>query len=162
MIKGVNFPSYVFASLVAGYVMMGVDIMLEGFLGLFGSYRQYVEIVSYTGLFRGYEDLAMVIGHTFNSMIFAIFFVTPQVYHRLPSPWGAVKGLFFGICWHALALAFLVITSLLGARMSELMLPHHLHQHLTLLLLHVVWGVTLGALYNLKDDNDSYTRESKT
>ena len=37
IVRGVNFKSYLFASLVAGYVMMGVDLMLDGFLGLFGT-----------------------------------------------------------------------------------------------------------------------------
>lgn len=75
VIEGVNFPSYLFSSLIAGYVMMAVDMMLDGFFGLFGTYREYLDTVRQFGLFDGYEGLAMAIGHTINSLVLALIFV---------------------------------------------------------------------------------------
>lgn len=147
IIRGVNFPSYLFASLVAGYVMMGVDMMLEGFLGLFGTYKSYIELIKIWGVFRGVEDWVMVLGHMANSVVLAVLFVHPRIYYRLPGKSGLVKGLVFGIVWHVLVLLVLVITAFGGAVFMRKFLNTPLSEHISLLLLHLIWSGTLGALY---------------
>ncbi|WP_461829745.1 hypothetical protein [Aquifex sp.] len=151
VIKGVNFLSYLFASFVAGYVMFGVDMMLDGFLGLFGTYEFYVNLLKELGLFKGYEDIAMVLGHQLNSMVLALFFVHPAVYFRLPgNPF--LKGLSFGILWHLLVLVVLFITAFGGAEFMKRFLGMPFSDHLSLFILHVVWGVCLGVLYEPPGD----------
>jgi len=148
VVKGVNFPSYLFASLVAGYVMMGLDLMLDGFLGLFGTYRTYIELIKLFGIFRGLEDWIMAIGHTINSVVLALPFVHPAVYDRLPTRSGLIKGLVFGILWHILVLIVLVITAFSGAKFMIGFLNMPPQDHISLLILHMIWSATLGLLYN--------------
>ncbi len=142
-----NFKSYLFASLVAGYVMMGVDLMLDGFLGLFGTYRTYIELIKLWGIFKGLEDWVMAIGHMANSVILALVFVYPPVYERLPGKKGLVKGIGFGALWHVVVLIVLVVTAFGGARFMKEFLSMPLNEHVSLFLLHVVWGGVLGLLY---------------
>ncbi len=142
-----NFWSYIFASLVAGYVMMGVDLMLDGFLGLFGTYRTYIELIKLWGIFKGLEDWVMAIGHMANSVILALVFVYPPVYERLPGKKGLVKGIGFGALWHVVVLIVLVITAFGGAKFMREFLSMPLKEHLSLFLLHIVWGGVLGVLY---------------
>ncbi len=147
VVRGVNLPSYLFASLVAGYVMLGADLMLDGFLGLFGTYRGYIDLVKLWGIFRGLEDLVMVVGHTLNSFVLALFFVHPSVYNRLPTGNGLVKGITFGILWHLVVLLVLGVTASGGAVFMRELLNMPLKDHVSLFLLHLVWGGTLGILY---------------
>ncbi len=147
ILKGVNFPSYLFASLVAGYVMLGADLMLEGFLGLFGTYRNYIEMIRLWGIFRGYEDVAMVVGHTLNSVVIALPFVHPRVYRLLPTRSGLLKGIAFGVFWHILVLIVLLITASCGAKFMKEFLSMSLPDHASLFLLHLMWASTLGLLY---------------
>ena len=147
VVRGVNFASYLFASLVAGYVMMGVDLMLDGFLGLFGTYRGYIELIKLWGIFRGLEDWVMAVGHMVNSVVLALVFVYPSVYRRLPGRGGFVKGLSFGVLWHILVLIALVVTAFGGAEFMREFLRMPLSDHLSLFLLHLVWGGVLGLLY---------------
>ena len=142
-----NFGSYLFASLVAGYVMMGVDLMLDGFLGLFGTYRTYVELIKLWGIFKGFEDWVMAIGHMANSVVLALVFVYPPIYARLPGRKGLVKGVSFGVLWHVVVLIVLLITAFGGARFMKEFLNMPLNEHVSLFLLHVVWGGVLGLLY---------------
>ncbi len=148
VIRGVNFGSYVFASFIAGYVMMGADLMLEGFLGLFGTYRTYVELIGMWGLFRGFEDWIMAIGHTLNSLLLALFFVHPKVYTRLPFKSGLAKGLVFGILWHVFVLAFALITAFGGSNFMKGFLHVPPQEHVSLFLLHLIWAGALGLLYS--------------
>jgi len=43
--------------------MMGVDLMLDGFLGLFGTYKYYIGMTRIWGIFKGFEDWITVLGH---------------------------------------------------------------------------------------------------
>jgi uncharacterized membrane protein YagU involved in acid resistance len=151
VISEVNFFSYLFSSLVAGYVMMAVDIMMDGFLGLFGTYREYLNIIKQFGMFNGFEDVIMVLGHMANSVILALFFVHPAVYRRLPFKWGVAKGIVFGAFWHVCVVLFLLITSLGGAKFSTAMMSASFSSQVSLFFLHMVWGGTLGFLYSQKD-----------
>jgi len=127
--------------------MMGADLLLDGFLGLFGSYRLYLELIKSWGLFSGYEGLALSVGHTINSLVLALFFVDSRIYNTLPTPWGVSKGLVFGAVWHLLVLVFLFITALGGAKFSKTLFFAPLKEHITLFVLHLIWGAVLGFLY---------------
>ncbi len=142
-----NFWSYLFASLVAGYVMMGVDLMLDGFLGLFGTYKTYIELIKLWGIFKGFEDWVVAIGHMLNSVVLALAFVYPTIYKKLPGKSGFLKGLSFGILWHIVVLIVLVITAFGGAGFMREFLSMPLREHVSLFLLHLVWGGVLGLLY---------------
>ena len=147
VVRGVNFPSFLFASLTAGYVMAGVDMILEGFLGLFGTYRDYIELVKLWDMFKGYEDLATMTGHMLNSVVLALVFVHPSVYHRLPTRSGLIKGLTFGALWHLVVLFILFVTAFGGALFMKKFLSLSLNFHVSLFLLHLIWAGTLGILY---------------
>ncbi len=142
-----NFGSYLFASLVAGYVMMGVDLMLDGFLGLFGTYKTYIDLIKLWGIFEGLEDWVMAIGHMANSVVLALFFVHPYIYRRLPGSSGPAKGIVFGLLWHVAVLTVLVITASGGAEFMRELLNAPFRDHVSLFLLHLVWGGVLGLLY---------------
>jgi len=147
VVRGVNFPSYIFASLVAGYAMLGIDLLLEGFMGLFGTYRSYVELIKLWGMFNGLEDWVMVAGHTLNSVVLSLVFVHEKVYTRLPGGSGLAKGVSFGVIWHIIVLLVLIITAFGGAKFMKEFLSMPLREHLSLFLLHLVWGGVLGFLY---------------
>ncbi len=146
VIKGVNFPSYLFASLVAGYVMMAVDMMFEGFLGLFGTYKDYIELIKIWGIFEGLEDWIMTAGHMINSVVLALFFVHPSVYFRLPKN-RLLKGLTFGVFWHILVILVLMVGTLGGSEFLKNFLFMDLRHHISLFILHMVWSLTLSILY---------------
>ena len=148
VLKGINFPSYIFASLTAGYIMMGVDLMLDGFMGLFGTYRYYIELIKLWGIFRGMEDWIMATGHMLNSVLLALLFVHPKIYSSLPSNSGLIKGLLFGVLWHIVVLVFLVVTAFGGAKFMKEFLNMPLRDHISLLLLHLIWAGATGFLYN--------------
>ncbi len=148
VIKGVNFLSYLFASLVAGYVMLGVDMMLEGALGLFGTYRHFIELTKDFGIMEGMEDLAMVIGHTADSVVLALFFVHPRIYRLIPSKSGALKGAIFGLVWSVIVEVVVFTLANLGSKFMEGFLNLPVAIHISILLLHLIWGTVLGILYN--------------
>lgn len=152
VIEGVNFPSYLFSSLIAGYVMMAVDMMLDGFFGLFGTYREYLDTVRQFELFDGYEGLAMAIGHTINSLVLALIFVNKRIYNKIPAKSGLIKGVIFGIVWHVCVLVVLLISSLGGAKFAVNMLSSSYTSQVSLFLLHIVWGGTLGLLYTPQEN----------
>lgn len=151
VIKNVNFPSYVFSSFVAGYVMMAVDMMMDGFLGLFGTYREYLQMVRQFGIFQGFEGIALVVGHTINSLVLALFFVDIRVYDRIPLRGGLAKGIFFGAVWHMWVLVFILSASIGGSKFATSMLHAPYTSHISLFLLHLIWGGTLGLLYTPKE-----------
>ncbi len=148
--KGVNLPSYLVASFFAGYAMLGVDIMLEGFLGLFGTYRDYMRVMEGWGVPEDQVFLLMAVGHQLNSLLLGFFFVHPKVYRRIPFE-GFLKGAVFGLIWNFLALGFAGITGLLGAEFMKLIARADLESLVSLTLLHVIWGSVLGLLYDPPD-----------
>ncbi len=127
--------------------MMGIDIMLDGFLGLFGTYVKYEDIVRHFGMFEGFEGLAVVIGHTINSSILSLVFVNPKVYSMLPGTSGLKKGLVFGVIWHVCVILFAFLTSQGGATFMRSLIYSSYSFHVSLFLLHVIWGAVLGYLY---------------
>ncbi len=127
--------------------MLAVDLMLEGFLGLFGTYRTYIELIKIWGLFRGLEDWIMVGGHMINSVVLSLVFVHPKVYRKLPGKLGLIKGLVFGLFWHLFVLTVISLSALGGSQFMKEMLDMPLRDHISLFVLHVIWGATLGVLY---------------
>ncbi|HIQ48222.1 MAG TPA: hypothetical protein EYH58_01105 [Aquifex aeolicus] len=154
IIKGVNFGSYLFASFFAGYVMMGLDLMLDGFLGLFGTYKYYIEMTKIWGIFKGLEDWITILGHMLNSLILAVVFVHPSVYFKLPGN-GLIKGFIFGLVWHVLVVVFLIITAWGGSEFMRAFLSMPLKAHISLFLEHLIWGMSLGLLYEPPKDYNS-------
>lgn len=143
---GVNLKSLVFAGFTAGYVMYIVDLALEGFLGLFGSYKIYKQWLIDERLFEGIEDVALFIGHQLNSILFAFFFAYPLVYKKLPENL-ILKGFVFATLWHVLVLAVSFMTGFLGSKWMYEIINMNFTSHITLYLLHVVWGMTLSIFY---------------
>ncbi|MDQ7039160.1 MAG: hypothetical protein Q9N26_08230 [Aquificota bacterium] len=143
VIRGVNFPSYLIASFLAGYAMLGVDIMLDGFLGLFGTYRDYMEVMEGWGVPEEQVFLLMAVGHQINSFLLGIFFAHPAIYSRIPSG-GLIKGLIFGFVWNVLVFLVAIPLYLGGAEFMGLILK----DPLSLTLLHMIWGGVLGLLYS--------------
>ncbi|MBK3331958.1 hypothetical protein GWK41_02600 [Persephonella atlantica] len=144
--KGVNIGSVLFAGFVAGYVMYVVDLALDGFLGLFGSYKIYKQWLVDAELFPGFEDIALFLGHQLNGMLFGFFFAYPYVYNRLPSSL-ILKGGLFAVIWHILVLIVSGITGLLGSKWMSALIHMDVSGHITLFLLHLVWGITLSLFY---------------
>ncbi len=142
-----NIPKLIFASFIAGYAMLGVDILFEGFLGLFGTYREYIDWIREFGIFKGYEDLAMVVGHQVNSLALGVFFAHPYVYRRLPRN-SLLRGVSFGVGWHVFVISLAFLTYHLGAEPMGKILNSDLEGHLSLFLMHVVWAVVLSLLYD--------------
>ncbi len=147
VIRGVNFPSYLVASFLAGYVMMGVDLMLEGFLGLFGTYRDYMEFMRGWGIPEDQIFLFMAVGHQINSFVLGLFFVHPRVYPKIPLR-GLFKGLVFGFLWNVLAILVAMVSYMLGAEFMRLIASPDVRDLVSITLLHLVWGGVLGLVYN--------------
>ncbi len=131
VIKGVNFWSFLFASQMAGWLMFLVDQIFSGWFGLFG-------------LFPGLKSPAWIIQHQVDSILFSIPFVLPYVYGRLPGP-GIVKGLIYGVLWHIFVVVISFVGTLGGSKWFQ---PMPFNAQVSLFLLHLVWGATLGFLYS--------------
>ena len=131
VIKGVNFWSFLFASQMAGWLMFLVDEIFAGWFGLFG-------------LFPGLKSPAWIIHHQIDSTLFAIPFVLPAVYNRIPGG-GFLKGLIYGFGWHV----FVTVVSFIGtAGGSKWFQPMQATAMISLFLLHLVYGAVIGFLYN--------------
>ncbi len=144
--KGVNIGSVLFAGFVAGYVMYVVDLALDGFLGLFGSYKIYKQWLVDAGLFPGFEDIALFLGHQFNSILFGFFFAYPFVYRKLPEN-PILKGFVFATLWHILVLIVSLFYGVLGAKWLQALINMNFNSHVSLYILHLVWGITLSVFY---------------
>lgn len=131
-VRGINVKSLLFAGFTAGYIMFFVDKWFAGFLGLFGS-------------FPGTSNPWWMLEHHIESIIFALLFAWPVIYKFLPGP-GWFKGMIFGIGWDFALMITTVVAGALGATIFKAF-------HITIivfineLLLHIVWGFFLGALY---------------
>jgi hypothetical protein len=142
-----NIPRLIFASFIAGYAMLGVDILFDGFLGLFGTYRDYIAWIKDFGIFAGYEDIAMVVGHQVNSLALGVFFAHPYVYRRLPrNPF--IRGLTFGAGWHVWVMFIAYVSFFLGAQPMGKIVNSELSEHISLLLMHLIWALVLSILYD--------------
>jgi len=143
VIRGINFKSYLVASFLAGYAMLGADIMLEGLFGLFGTYREYMEVMKGWGIPEEQTFLMMAVGHQFNSFLLGLFFAHPSVYRRIPFE-GPVKGIVFGFVWNLLVFAVAFPLYVGGAGFMGLIFK----DPVSLTLLHLLWGGVLGLLYS--------------
>ncbi|RME00122.1 MAG: hypothetical protein D6814_04210 [Calditrichaeota bacterium] len=132
VVKGINFKSYPFAALVAGYMMVFVDGWLKGFIGLFG-------------IFPGASNAVWFITHLMDSMVFALLFAWPAVYNKLPGG-GWLKGMVFGFLFWILVSIISFISGALGATMFKQM-QFTASAAFSGILLHLVYGFFLGILY---------------
>jgi len=134
-IKGINFKSFIAASLIAGYVMFQADKFLGGTLGLFG-------------FFPGTKDWGWIFTHHVDSIIFALPFVWQPIYSRLPGK-GWLKGVSYGfLFWLIMDLIVGSIAGGLGSHYFQNMGTPTFGVIVSFILLHVIWGFMLGVLYN--------------
>ena len=140
----INSGSLLIAGFIAGYVMYVIDLALEGWFGLFGSYKIYKEWLVQENLFKGYEDIALFIGHQLNSILFG--FVFAYIYQYIPG-FKLLKGVLFSIGWHILVLIVAFIFGLGGAKWLSGIINMDINQHITLFILHLFWGTTLAFFY---------------
>ncbi|WP_457642926.1 hypothetical protein [Persephonella sp.] len=144
--EGINIKSVIFAGFVAGYVMYVVDLALDGWLGLFGTYRIYRPWLEEAGLFGGIEDIALFIGHQLNGILFGFFFAHPSVYRKLPENL-IFKGAVFAVIWHFLVLTVAFFFGTTGAVWMKDLLYMPVSAHISFFILHLVWGVSLAVFY---------------
>lgn len=139
-IKNINFNSAVLAGFVAGYMMYFVDQKFAGFLGLFG-------------MFSGIDSWRWLVMHQIDAIIFALPFAWPAIYHKLPDK-GWLKGIVYGFLFWLIFLFLLgLIAGNLGATYFQQMSPSSISGVLTAILLHIVYGLFLGVLYNPADQS---------
>jgi len=132
--------------------MLMADLVLEGSFGLFGTYRIFQKITLNTGIFPpGWEGVGMVAGHMADSVILSLIFVWPDIYSKIPGK-GAVKGLLFGLVWNFLVLIVAWIFAKAGSEFMKAYISLGSGHQLSLLFLHLIWGATLGILYNPPKD----------
>jgi hypothetical protein len=131
-IKGINFKSVVPAGFIAGYLMFFIDYWLTGFLGLFG-------------YFPGTSNAWWMLEHHIESIIFALVFAWPLIYHIMPGrAW--LKGAIFGFIWAIFVLIISLVAGALGADIFRQM-TFSLSMVITGFLVHIFWGFFLGVLY---------------
>ncbi len=146
LLKGVNLTSWILSSLIAGYVMYLVDVALEGWFNLFGTYRLYKQWLVDAELFRGLEDIALFLGHEVNSVLLSLFFVNPFFYRKLPEhPF--LKGVVFAVLWHIAVMIVAFLFGITGSKWMYSLLTMSLNDHISFFLLHIVWGLTLSYTY---------------
>ena len=150
LLEGVNIPSWILSSLLAGYTMYLVDLALDGWFGLFGTYKLYTSWLVEAGIFKGLEDIALFLGHEFNSMFLSLFFVNPVFYNFLPKNL-LFKGLSFAVLWHIAVMIVCIAFGLTGSKWLYQLLTMSISDHISFFLLHIVWGLTLSYTYQLKN-----------
>jgi hypothetical protein len=144
VVDGVNFLSVVLSGFIAGYAMAFVGYWMEGFLRL-----PRVDL-SETGLIYFDDDGPSrwwigILAHQLDSVLFALAFAG-LLYAHLPG-WGGIRGLIFGVMlWMVVSLVALIARwggATVFQKTIRITVPHTMAN----LLLHVVYGFTLGALY---------------
>ncbi len=132
ILRGIRSGSLAFAAVAAGYAMFLADHWLDGFFGLFG-------------VFPGTESAWWMLTHHLDSVLFALLFAWKPLYDRLPGA-GWTKGLVFGLLWAILVSLVALIGGGLGAQPLSAM-GFTPSAAATNLVLHLIWGFVLGALY---------------
>lgn len=150
LLEGVNIPSWILSSLLAGYTMYLVDLALDGWFGLFGTYKLYTNWLVEAGIFKGLEDIALFLGHELNSMFLSLFFVNPVFYNFLPKNL-LFKGLSFAVLWHIAVMIVCTVFGLTGSKWLYQLLTMSISDHISFFLLHIVWGLTLSYTYQPKN-----------
>lgn len=136
MVKSrINFKSLFVAGLIAGYGMFLVDKWFAGVLGgLFG-------------MFPGTDNAWWMLTHHVEAVVFALPFAWPAIYEILPGS-GWLKGVTYGFLWWLVVLLVLgSIAGALGAGPMRAMVPSGATGVISVVLLHLVYGFLLGALY---------------
>ena len=150
LLEGVNIPSWILSSLLAGYTMYLVDLALDGWFGLFGTYKLYTNWLVEAGIFKGLEDIALFLGHELNSMFLSLFFVNPVFYNFLPKNL-LFKGLSFAVLWHIAVMIVCTVFGLTGSKWLYQLFTMSISNHISFFLLHIVWALTLSYTYQPKN-----------
>jgi len=131
-ISGINFRSLVVAGFVAGYLMFFIDHWFSGLFGLFG-------------FFPGTSSPWWMLEHHIDSIVIALLFAWPVIYGIMPGP-GWFKGSVFGLLW---GIAFIIVELIAGALGAKAFkqIPFNAYFVFTSLILHVIYGFFLGAIY---------------
>jgi uncharacterized membrane protein YagU involved in acid resistance len=139
-IKNVNFPSFLFASLIAGYAMLLVDYVFSGWFGFFGLYH-------YPNSSIGLSNPFWTIRHEVQSIIFSIPYATHFV--RLGFLKNRImKGILYGIIFYLFTRLVGFVGMLGNAPWLLNFMIKPWEAHISSLVLHAVWGFFLGYLYN--------------
>jgi len=128
-----------------------VDVALEGWFGLFGTYKLYKQWLIDAGLFTGIEDIALFLGHEANSIILSLFFINPYVYSKLPSNL-FLKGLTFAVLWHIAVMIVAFVFGITGSKWLYSLFSMPIKEHISFFLLHIVWALTLSYTYIPKEE----------
>ncbi len=126
-----------------------VDLALDGWFGLFGTYKLYTNWLVEAGIFKGIEDIALFLGHELNSLFLSLFFVNPVFYNLLPKNL-FLKGLSFAILWHIAVMVVCAVFGLTGSKWLYQLLTMSISNHISFFLLHIVWALTLSYTYQPK------------
>jgi len=124
-----------------------VDVALDGWFGLFGTYKLYKQWLLDAQLFRGIEDIALFLGHEANSIFLSLFFVNPYFYKKLPDNL-FLKGLAFAVIWHIAVMIVAFVFGITGSKWMYSLLTMPVKDHISFFLLHIVWALTLSYTYN--------------
>ncbi len=146
ILENINLTNLTIAGFIAGYLMFIADLALGGFLGLFGTYDIYKNWITSQNLFKGYEDIAIFIGHQLNAIIFGFFLVYPLVWKNLPEN-RFIKGFVFATIWHILVLLVAFIFGNLGSIWLKDLIQMGIGFHISLYVLHLIWGISLALIY---------------
>ncbi|OGF55482.1 MAG: hypothetical protein A2Z21_06700 [Candidatus Fraserbacteria bacterium RBG_16_55_9] len=142
--RTMNFLSVLAAGLIAGYAMAFVGYRMQGFLKL-----PRID-VSETGLIYFDDDGPSrwwigMLAHEMDSVLFGLAFAG-LLYTHLPG-WGWLKGLIFGaLLWLVVSLTAMIARAG-GAKVFRTTMPMTMPHILANLLLHLIYGFVLGALY---------------
>ncbi|MEZ0361865.1 MAG: hypothetical protein ABWK04_08260 [Hydrogenobacter sp.] len=139
-IKNVNFPSFLFASLIAGYTMLLVDYVFSGWFGFFGLYHRPD---SHIGLSNPYWTLKHEVQSVIFSLPYAIHFVRIEFIKS-----HVLKGVLYGIIFYVFTRVVGFLGMVGGASWLVNFMDKPLEAHVSSLVLHIVWGFFLGYLYN--------------
>jgi len=139
-VKGVNFPSFLFASLIAGYAMLLVDYVFSGWFGFFGLYH-------YPDSRIGLSNPFWTLKHEVQSIIFSL----PYAKHFLHVKFlknRILKGMLYGIIFYVFTRIVGFVGMMGGAPWLVNFMVKPLEAHISSFVLHMVWGFFLGYLYN--------------
>lgn len=140
VIRGVNFSSFLFASLIAGYAMVFVDYIFSGWFGFFGLYH-------YPNSPIGLSNFYWTLRHEVQSVIFSIPYAVYFVRFKYPKSY-SLKGVLYGAVFYVFTRIIGFIGMLGNAPWLVNFMDKPLEAHISSFVLHLVWGFCLGYLYN--------------
>ncbi len=150
VIRDVNFGSFLFASLIAGYVLALVDYIFQGWFGLFGLFHHKGSPI---GLGNPYWTLR----HEIQSVIFSIPYATFFTYRVRFIKSRTLKGALYGFFFFILTRIVGFLGVLGDAPWLTRFMDKPVEAHISSLILHVIWGAVLGYLYVSPEEKNDRT-----